>query len=111
MREKVVLGRRTRIGGLRYQTELAHVRHVLVCVAICCCQRLVELAIDKGTGFAARYRVQRYGRVLDLKCATRRGGLKREDTRDQHAHKISCTETKGLPLDYVERAACTVLLG
>ena len=48
-------GLRTRIGGLRRQTELAHARQILACLrapvtAICSCYwRIVELAIDKGT--------------------------------------------------------------
>src|SRR6266702_3338649 len=90
--ENVVVWGRTRNRGLGCQTELAHARFcvlVAICCCCCCCRRLVELAIDKGTRFAARYRMQRYGRVLDLERASRRGGLIRVDTVDvQSAARI-----------------------
>ncbi len=73
------------------------------------------MAVDEGAGVPARYGVERYRRVLDLKGASR-GGLEGEDTASRQSCNISEKKspskgTREKPLDDVECAERTVLWG
>jgi hypothetical protein len=67
------------------------------------------VTIDVRARVPARSSVQRYGRVLDLQGASRRGMVYEDAALSSVLCRVDREERKGEPLDYVECAECAVV--